>query len=135
MIMASRCDNEAMSAPPPLPGRRTLGCCQSPIIEVLRLPYRSISAPPMKPSCTSPAAIKPTHCVEQLRSGRIANSACFEEADAVWRVGVFGEGEGQQWEAHPDKDILAIMYLSGCADNHQFSGSVIHVQFLKYIFT
>ena len=43
-----------MSAPPPLPGRRTFGRRQSPMYEVLRLPKRSISAPPMKPRSTSP---------------------------------------------------------------------------------
>ena len=46
-----------MSAPPPLPGSFTVGLAGSPTHEVLRLPKRSTSAPPMKPRSTLPCAI------------------------------------------------------------------------------
>src|SRR2546428_2844549 len=49
MIITVRRAKEAMSAAPPLPGSRT--CCAQ---VVLRLPKRSISAPPIKPTSMRP---------------------------------------------------------------------------------
>ncbi len=46
-----------MSAPPPLPGSFTRGRSGGPTYEVLRLPKRSTSAPPMNPRSTMPCAI------------------------------------------------------------------------------
>ena len=44
--------SEEMSLPPPVPGRRVLGLSASPMKDELRLPKRSICAPPMKPTST-----------------------------------------------------------------------------------
>ncbi len=43
-----------ISGAPPAPGRRTVGLCQSPMNDVLRLPYRSTWAAPKNPTSTFP---------------------------------------------------------------------------------
>ena len=44
--------SEEMSLPPPVPGSLIFGLAASPMNDELRLPKRSICAPPMKPTST-----------------------------------------------------------------------------------
>src|SRR6185312_14317538 len=69
------------------------------------------------------------HGVKQFCRWLIADGAGLEESDAVGRMRAFGKSKSYQRQTHADKDIFAIVYLPGGADDHQFSRCVFHIRY------
>ena len=59
------------------------------------------------------------HGQECLGGGLIAHHAVLEEPEGAWRVGVLGEGERYQGQAHAHEDHVAVVDLAPGRDDHE----------------